>query len=75
MIARLCVSGAVVLRAVTVNDPETWTRPWTLPMPLTRNEAEPALEFACHEGNYVEPHILSGSRAAERDAATTGRPK
>ena len=52
--------------SVTVNDPATWTRPWTFSMPLTRNEAEPVLEFACHEGNYALPHILSGSRAAER---------
>jgi hypothetical protein len=51
---------------VTVNDPATWTRPWTFSMPLTRNESEPVLEFACHEGNYALPHILSGSRAAER---------
>ena len=52
--------------AVTVNDPMTWTRPWTLSMPLTRNDAEPVLEFACHEGNYALPHMLSGSRAAEK---------
>jgi hypothetical protein len=60
--------------AVTVNDPETWTRPWTFSMPLTRNDAEPVLEFACHEGNYALPHILSGSRAAERDTGTSRRP-
>jgi hypothetical protein len=60
--------------AVTVNDPETWTRPWTFSMPLTRNEGEPVLEFACHEGNYALPHILSGSRAAERDTGTSRRP-
>jgi len=52
--------------SVTVNDPATWTRPWTFSMPLTRNEREPVLEFACHEGNYALPHILSGSRAAEK---------
>jgi hypothetical protein len=49
---------------VTVDDPSTWTRPWTFSMPLTRNDAEPVLEFACHEGNYAIPHILSGARAA-----------
>jgi len=52
--------------SVTVNDPTTWTRPWTFSMPLTKTEAEPVLEFACHEGNYAVPHILSGARAAER---------
>jgi hypothetical protein len=52
--------------AVTINDPTTWTRPWTFSMPLTKTETEPVLEFACHEGNYAVPHILSGARAAER---------
>jgi hypothetical protein len=51
--------------AVTVEDPTTWTRPWTFSMPLTMNDAEPVLEFACHEGNYSVPHILSGSREVE----------
>jgi hypothetical protein len=44
---------------VTVDDPETWTRPWTFAMPLTRNDSEAVLEFACHEGNYAIPNILN----------------
>jgi len=60
--------------AVTVNDPSTWTRPWTFSMPLTRNETEPVLEFACHEGNYALPHILSGARAAERASESSKQP-
>ena len=51
--------------AVTVDDPETWTRPWTFSMPLTMNDGEAVLEFACHEGNYAVPHIMSGARATE----------
>ena len=54
--------------AVTVDDPTTWTRPWTFSMPLTMNDGEPVLEFACHEGNYSLPHILSGARTRERSA-------
>ncbi|HET9361355.1 MAG TPA: hypothetical protein VFO58_16500, partial [Vicinamibacterales bacterium] len=50
---------------VTVSDPSTWTKPWTFSMPLTMNDAEPVLEFACHEGNYAVRHILSGARATE----------
>ena len=60
--------------AVTVNDPSTWNRPWTFSMPLTRTDSEPVLEFACHEGNYAVPHILSGARAAERAAEPAKRP-
>jgi hypothetical protein len=37
-------------------------------MPLTMNDREAVLEFACHEGNYALPNILSAARAAERSA-------
>ena len=49
----------------TVDDPQTWTKPWTLLIALTRG-AEPHLyQYACHEGNYAMPNILSGARADE----------
>jgi hypothetical protein len=51
--------------SVTVDDRTTWTRPWTFSMPLTMNDHERVLEFACHEGNYAVPHILSGGRTSE----------
>jgi hypothetical protein len=54
---------------VTVDDPTTWTKPWTFAMPLTMNDREPVLEYACHEGNYSLGHILSGARATERETA------
>jgi hypothetical protein len=57
--------------SVTVNDPATWTKPWTFSMPLTQTDAEPVLEFACHEGNYALPHILSGARSAEASGQST----
>jgi len=31
-------------------------------MPLTRNDGEAVLEFACHEGNYAIPNILNAQR-------------
>ena len=52
--------------AVTVDDPGTWTRPWTFVVPLTMNDREPVLEFACHEGNFALRHMLETARAAER---------
>jgi hypothetical protein len=59
--------------AVTVNDSTTWTKPWTFAMPLTMNDGEPVLEYACHEGNYAIRHILSSARAGEHigDTANT----
>jgi hypothetical protein len=52
----------------TVTDPATWTRPWTASIPLRRSNL-PLYEYACHEGNYSMPHILSGQRAVDRAAA------
>jgi hypothetical protein len=52
----------------TVIDPDTWTRPWTAAIPL-RRATEPMYEYACHEGNHSMVGILSGQRAADREAA------
>ena len=53
----------------TVTDPETWTRAWTLSMPMQRTDL-PLFEYACHEGNYSMPGILGGARADETKTAT-----
>jgi hypothetical protein len=52
----------------TVIDPDTWTSPWTAAIPLRRT-TEPMYEYACHEGNHSMVGILSGQRAADREAA------
>jgi hypothetical protein len=49
----------------TVDDPQTWTRPWTILIPFTRSDDYPVHEYACHEGNYAMRNILSGARADE----------
>jgi len=51
---------------VTIADPDTWTRPWTYTMPLTRDDGQQIFEYACHEGNRGLEHILKGARAEER---------
>ena len=51
--------------SATLDDPTTWTAPWTIAMPLTL-DPQPAMAFECHEGNYGVRNILSGARAAER---------
>jgi hypothetical protein len=58
----------------TVEDPSTWTRPWTFAMPLTRNDDEAVLEYACHEGNLAMPHLLSAARAEEAARGAAGGP-
>jgi hypothetical protein len=49
----------------TVEDPDTWTMPWSGEMPIRRAEG-PIYEYACHEGNYGLANILRGARASER---------
>ena len=52
--------------SVTVNDPTTWTRPWTFEIDLTKDPSQQVLEYACHEGNYAMTNLLRGYRASER---------
>jgi hypothetical protein len=49
----------------TLDDPRTWTRPWTIAMPLTA-DPNPIFPFECHEHNYGLRNILSAARAAEQ---------
>ena len=54
---------------VTIEDPTTWTRPWTVALELARQDnAANRLykEPRCHEGNYGLPALLAGARADER---------
>jgi hypothetical protein len=55
--------------SMTVNDPLTWTAPWTMQFPLKRDDEYGMYEYACHEGNYALANILRGHRADERAAA------
>ena len=48
----------------TVTDPETFTAPWSVMFPMQRTD-RPLYEYACHEGNYSLPLILTGARAIE----------
>ena len=57
----------------TIDDPETWTRPWSGALPYARADG-PMFEFACHEGNYGLLNILTGSRAEEAAAAAQEQP-
>jgi hypothetical protein len=51
----------------TVNDPGTWTRPWTARMTMTLDPSQYELvEYACHEANYSMVNTLSAARAEER---------
>jgi hypothetical protein len=50
---------------LTVNDPQTWTKPWTAALTLQQQPEGSLFEYACHEGNNSMRNILSAARAAE----------
>jgi hypothetical protein len=64
---RLSDRGTLVFQ-VTIEDPMTFTKPWTVQIPMAINEAG-IFEYACHEANYGLKGILTGTRAEERFAA------
>jgi hypothetical protein len=49
----------------TIHDATTYTRPWTVDLPLIAFEG-PIYEYACHEGNYGLAHVLQGARAQDK---------
>ena len=59
------VNADTLLYEYTVDDPDTFTRPWTARMPMTRSDAR-MFEYACHEGNHALEDILRGARYAEK---------
>ena len=48
----------------TVDDPHTFTRPFTGVIPMTTADG-PLFEYACHEGNYGMFNLLAGARVQE----------
>jgi hypothetical protein len=59
--------------SVTVDDPTTWTKPWTFAVDLTQDSSQAPLEYSCHEGNYAMFNILSGARADDKAAKDAGK--
>jgi hypothetical protein len=56
---------------VTIKDPSTWTKAWTVLIPLQLKN-EKIYEYACHEGNEGMTGILAGHRAHEAAEAQAG---
>jgi len=54
---------------MTVNDPKSFVAPWTMRMPIPREDDYGFFEYGCHEGNYAMFNLLSGSRAEEKRRA------
>ena len=69
------VAEGTILWTVTITDPNVYTQPWTIQMPLTAEPDYDIFEYACHEGNYAVPNALSGQRVIDaRGGASTNQP-
>jgi hypothetical protein len=66
------VSPDVIRYDMTFDDPTTWTKPWTVMIPLRRSD-DLIYEYACHEGNDGLAGILAGARADEKAAEEAAR--
>ena len=56
-----------------IEDPEMYTEPWTVAIPLNLEADYQLYEYACHEGNTAVPNILRGGRANDGAATTRSR--
>jgi hypothetical protein len=54
---------------VTIDDPKTYTRPFTVAFPIVQEPGYQQFEYACHEGNHAMFNSLSGARAQEKAEA------
>jgi len=62
------VGAHTLLYRFTIDDPQTWTKPWTGEYSWPEANG-PIYEYACHEGNYALGDILRGARLREKDEA------
>ena len=60
------VAEDVLQYEVTIDDPKTYVKSFTISMPLTPLRGELLLPYECHEGNYGLPNALSAERAEDR---------
>ena len=52
----------------TIEDPNVYARPWTVSIPMNRDQNYRIFEYACHEGNQAVENILRGGRAEDKAA-------
>jgi hypothetical protein len=63
------VDANMMTYEATIDDPATWTKPFTYLMPWRRETNYRMFEYACHEGNYGLRNALAAARYQEKVAA------
>jgi hypothetical protein len=56
-----------ILYEVSIDDPNVYTKPWKVSIPLSRDPNYTIYEYACQEGNYAMTDILNGARVEEKE--------
>jgi hypothetical protein len=60
------VADQILQYQITVDDPVTYARPFTLSLPLTPLDGGTLLPYECHEGNYAIRQSLGAERAEDQ---------
>jgi hypothetical protein len=69
-VERFTPTGADTIEwSIRLEDPRTWTRPWSFGFQLTRDPQSRVFEYACHEGNEGLRNMLKVARDAEKAQA------
>jgi hypothetical protein len=67
MAERFTRVGADEIRyEITINDPKTYVKPFTISLPLMSPPGYQLLPYECHEGDYAVKNALSAERAEDR---------
>ena len=67
------VNPSTIKYEYTVEDPHTWTRPWSAEAYVPR--VPPGIfEFACHESNYGVMNVVKGAQIREKELIDKGLP-
>jgi hypothetical protein len=64
------VADDVIQYQITIDDPVTYVRPFTLSLPLTPLEGNVLLPYDCHEGNLAILQSLGAERVEDRALET-----
>ena len=60
------VAEDTIRNEFSIDDPATYTQPWSAVRAMPRLTDYQIYEYACHEGNYSIVNALSGARAQDR---------
>jgi len=64
------VDANTINYSVTIEDPKVYTKPWTVALPLNRDDTYQMYEYSCQEGNYAMANALSYGRKRDKEAGS-----